>query len=239
MISRSQFKRQRHFKLDDHLYSIVFDAAPGENAPLVSDTLKPIRYAIERALDDLRRYYKNEHPQDKDFFRLLVISVLHPSILNGINSGTFCLSTKSYLISYYVLQSLFHFLLSNNTLRVNSAFKIQIKVFCLPKSYSKAAEHYRKLEERKKKMKHFLIGAKGGANKGNARKSWCIHVPDRIGDLILENQCLFISLVVAYQHLLALEGSSKAGEFIQQFKKCDSKCCAILKNLLKDFKLYT
>ncbi len=137
-----------------------------------------------------------------------------------------------------MLQSLFHFLLSNNTLRVSSAFKIQIKVFCLPKSYSKAAEHYRKLEERQKKMRHFLIGAKGSTNSVYTRKPWLICVPDRIGDMTLHNQCLFVSLVVAYQHLLSLEGSKAAGEFIQQFKSHDSTCVDVLRQCLKDFKMY-
>ncbi len=211
-------------------------AAPqSQESPLLSDMLKPIRYSIERALDELRTYYKAK--DGDDFFRLIIVTLSSSELGRGIFSGTYDLSTPSYFLSYHILNSLFHFLVSHQTVRLNSSFQIHIKTFGLEKSKERKAGHYATLEERRQRMKHYMIGANSHQSP-YAKDRWYLAIPNQVGRVNLRETCLLASLVVAHEQLLAYEGDPIAKKFISNFKKCPRKCSSHLQRLLDGFRTY-
>ncbi len=229
------FRRQKRWRYSDALYNVTWSVPKGQETPLLSDMLKPIRYSIERALDDLRNYYKAK--DGANFFRLVIVTLSSDELGRGIFSGTYDLSTPSYFLSYHILNSLFHFLVSHQTVRLNSSFQIHIKTFGLEKSIERRAQHYATLDERRRRMKHYMIGANTHVSP-YARDQWYLAIPNQIGSVNLRDTCLLASLVVAYEQLLALEGDPESKKFISEFKKSKQKCASYLQRLLDGFRTY-
>ena len=218
----------------DHLFQVSF-VKPGQSAPFVANILDAIRFALERCLDELRRFYIDKHRSSGglgELFQLCFVSITSPDIARGLNSGSYSLTSPSKYLSYHIVNSLFHFLTSNSQLRADSEFRIMIKVMSVPKSASKALRHYENVERRKKLFKNFLLGSPL-SQKPNP--NWCIAIPERIGKLSLKQHCLITSLVVGLAYNRMLEGNLEATDFISGFRKQSQSCVQTLKKYLIDF----
>ena len=132
-------RRQTRFSLSDHLFTLWIETKPVQEEPFLLDLEEALQKALVHVLDRLKDVYNASQNQNQVY-----ITVIEKHILNGINSGNYSLNTPSIKIARWVLSMLYHYLKSNQTIRLNDSFKIQIKVLSL--------HHTRQLESRKREF---------------------------------------------------------------------------------------
>ncbi len=121
-------KKPTQYSLSDHLFTVWVKSKTLVNneEPLLFDLELALEKALIEILDRLKAVYDSQQNQNQ-----IYITVLEKSMLNGLNSGNYSLHTPSKTIVRWVLSMLYHFLKSNQTIRLNESFKIQIKVLSL------------------------------------------------------------------------------------------------------------
>ncbi len=114
--------RQTRYKLSDHLYSIWIEQRKrGDPAPLLLDLEEALEKAIIHVLNELKSVYTQTHYQ-------IYVTVIDRHIRSGLNSGNYSLQTPSDKIARWMMGMLYNYLKSNQSLRLNSSFQVQIKV---------------------------------------------------------------------------------------------------------------
>ncbi len=116
-------QRQTRYSLGDHLFLVWVETKKNMRPPLLFDLENALQKALVHILDHLKNAYNSSNNQNQVY-----VTILHQQILRGINSGNYSLNTPSIKIVRWVLSMFYHFLKSNQTLRLNDSFKIQIKV---------------------------------------------------------------------------------------------------------------
>ena len=114
-------KRYSRFNVGDHLYALNF-RVKAQNPPLLLDIQNALNQAIIQVLDKLKTVY----PQDEHF--QVYLTIISQEISNGLNSGNYSLKTPSPVIARWMTSMLYHFLKSNQTIRLNNTFHIKVKV---------------------------------------------------------------------------------------------------------------
>ncbi len=117
--------RQTRYRLSDHLYTIwVEEKKRNLEPPLLLDLEEGLEAALIHVLDDLKRVYEERQYQ-------IYVTIIDRSIRSGLNSGNYSLQTPSEKIARWMMAMLYNYLKSNQTLRLNYSFKIQIKVLSI------------------------------------------------------------------------------------------------------------
>ncbi len=121
-------KKPTRYSLSDHLFNIWVESklARSRQPPLLFDLEYVLEKALVEILDRLKAVYHAQENQNQ-----IYITVLEHNMLNGLNTGNYSLNTPAIKIVRWVLSMLYHFLKSNQTIRLNDSFKIQIKVLSL------------------------------------------------------------------------------------------------------------
>ncbi len=126
-IKAVKHKQHTQYSLADHLFLIWVKTKKYMRAPpLLFNLENALEKALTHILDNLKTVYNAAHNQNQVY-----VTILHQDILKGINSGNYSLNTPSIKIVRWILSMFYHFLKSNQTLRLNDSFKIQIKVLSI------------------------------------------------------------------------------------------------------------
>ncbi len=120
-IKSIQNQRNTRFRTDDHLYQINIEPRR-RTAPLLLNLERALREALIKILMKLKGMYaRNLHHQ-------IYLTIIEQNIIHGLNTGNFDINTASNVIINRAMTMLHSYLKSKQTLRLNSSFKIQIKV---------------------------------------------------------------------------------------------------------------
>lgn len=119
-------KRQQKFKLDDHMIDLIVKPhKDAEEEPLLESLLQALVQAVKKITERLQSYY------DSSEHRQVYASVLESHMLRALRTGNFDLNVPAQEISYRVLQLLYNYLDSNQSVRLNDSFAINFKVLSL------------------------------------------------------------------------------------------------------------
>ncbi len=114
-------KRNTRFRSDDHLYEINIHPKR-RNAPLLLSLETALREALLAILMTLKGNYST------DLHHQVYVTIIEKNILHGLNTGNFDLNGPSHEIVNRALTILHSYLKSNQTMKLNDSFKIQIRV---------------------------------------------------------------------------------------------------------------
>ncbi len=140
-IKSADHKKSSKYNLSDHLYKITIHQKRGDDPALLLDVEEPLRAALIKILDDLKKVYR------KDNHHQVYLTILDKSILNGLNSGNYALNAPSSKIANWVCAILYNYLKSKQTLTLNESFNVKIKVL--------GVKHILDLMNNKKRKKPF------------------------------------------------------------------------------------
>ncbi len=114
-------QRNTRFRADDHLYQINI-LPHRRTAPLLLSLETAIREALSVILLKLKSMYaENLHHQ-------IYLTIIEQNILHGLNTGNYDINSPANVIVNRAMTILHSYLKSQQTLRLNNSFKIQIKV---------------------------------------------------------------------------------------------------------------
>ncbi len=136
-------RKRTRYSLSDHLFNLWVETKRNIT-PLIFDLEFALEKALVHVLDRLRSEYNASQNQNQVY-----ITVLEKNILHGLNSGNYSLNTPSQKIARWVLSMLYNYLKSDQTLRLNDSFKIQIKVLSF--------RHVRDLEQRRANFRRHIF----------------------------------------------------------------------------------
>ncbi len=122
-IQIQSIEHQRHtrFRAEDHLFQI--NIYPNRrSAPLLLSLETALQNALLEILHELKKTYSHEmHHQ-------IYLTIIEQNILHGLNTGNYDLSAPPREIVNRALTILHSYLKSNQTMKLNDSFKIQIKI---------------------------------------------------------------------------------------------------------------
>ncbi len=136
-----QHNRRTQYSLSDHLFNVWIE--PKGSNPYIVDLEGALEKALIQILDSLKAVYNATQNQNQ-----IYITIIEKNILHGLNSGNYSLQTPSQKIVRWVLSMLYNYLKSDQTLKLNDTFKIQIKVLSL--------RHVQDLEKFRRKFKRHI-----------------------------------------------------------------------------------
>ncbi len=116
--------RRTRYMLSDHLYSMWVEQKR-RVAPFLADMEEALEPGLIEVLNRLKSVYVARHHYQ------IYVTIISNSIQSGLNSGNYSLNTPSNKIARWMLGMLYNFLKSNQTLKLDHSFKIQIKVLSL------------------------------------------------------------------------------------------------------------
>jgi hypothetical protein len=143
LIKQTSFKRQRKFRLEDHLFNLIIqpiDKDP-KKAPLLLGLVGALKNVIEWVLIKLRAHYvdrsrvgqfsltasEEQSKELQDRHVMLTISERH--LERGLIIGHFGLDAEDpSAVASLAAEKLFSWLDSNKTIRVNESFQVHFKV---------------------------------------------------------------------------------------------------------------
>lgn len=121
-VVKDYLKRQKIFKLDDHLYSVKVELKDG-HPPLLTSLLDILRIAFEFMIKTLKNFYSEE---DKN---IMYMTIYQDSMQSALNSGGFELhGNQPENMVNYSLNMLNRFLNSNATMKLDNSFCVYFKV---------------------------------------------------------------------------------------------------------------
>ena len=121
-VVKDYLKRQKIFKLDDHLYSLKIEIKDG-HPPLLTSLLDVLRKAFEFMIKSLKNFY----PEDER--NIMYMTIYQNSMQSALNSGGFELhGNQPQNMVNYALNMLNRFLNSNATIKLDDSFCVYFKV---------------------------------------------------------------------------------------------------------------
>lgn len=121
-VVKDYLKRQKVFKLDDHLYSVKVEVKDG-HPPLLTSLLDILRKAFDFMIKSLKSFYPAD---DKN---IMYMTIYQDSMQSALNSGGFELhGNQPENMVNYSLNMLNRFLNSNATLKLDNSFCVYFKV---------------------------------------------------------------------------------------------------------------
>jgi hypothetical protein len=121
-VVKDYLKRQKIFRLDDHLYSVKVEIKDG-HPPLLTSLLDVLRNAFEFMINSLKNFYQEN---DRN---IMYMTIYQDSMQSALNSGGFELhGNQPQNMVNYALNMLNRFLNSNATLKLDDSFCVYFKV---------------------------------------------------------------------------------------------------------------
>ncbi len=134
--------RRTRYMLSDHLYSMWIERKNRTFSPLLSDLEDAIEQGLVAVLNRLKNVYIAHHQYQ------IYVTIISDEILSGLNSGNYSLQTPANKIARWMLSMLYNYLKSNQSMRLDSSFKIQIKVLSI--------QHTRNLERNNPRFRRHI-----------------------------------------------------------------------------------
>ena len=116
-------EHQRHtrFRAEDHLYQVTLHPTR-RTAPI----LLSLETALKEALMAILLRLQNNYPSS--FHHQVYITIIEKKIKHGLNTGNYDLAAPPIHVVNRALTILHSYLKSNQTMKLNDSFKIQIKI---------------------------------------------------------------------------------------------------------------
>lgn len=186
-ISKTSFKRQKKFALDDHLYSVVVRLkANAKELPLLKDFILILDQTLVKILRDLQAFY------DSNEEHLVYIAIKQTGMISGVRSPAMDLKSNAAAIIQHVMNSFNQFINSNENLHLDKSFQVYIKV--LSHNNVMAGSGRRKAPIRVK------LGSSVNS-KNDLKLAGCILLSEYMENHF-KNDCLLVSFLLAYYNLL-------------------------------------
>ncbi len=132
-IQSVEHQRHTRFRAEDHLFQIKI-YPNRRSAPL----LLALETALENALFQILQKLKTTYSHD--LHHQIYLTIIEQNILHGLNTGNYDLSAPPHEIVNRALTILHSYLKSNQTMKLNDSFKIQIKI--LSQNHTSYSERY-------------------------------------------------------------------------------------------------
>lgn len=123
-VKKESHKKQKIFKLQDHLFTMRIKAKDGVEMPLISNILDFLHAGFIHILDEIKTFYNStDH-------NLAYLTLFQQPMSSGLNTGAFDLqdSDAAGEITDRVLSMLSQYLLSNQSLTLNDSFQVYVKI---------------------------------------------------------------------------------------------------------------
>jgi hypothetical protein len=173
-VVKDYLKRQKVFKLDDHLYSVKVEVKDG-HPPLLTSLLDILRKAFEFMIKSLQKFY---HANDKN---IMYMTIYQDSMQSALNSGGFELhGNQPENMVNYSLNMLNRFLNSNATLKLDNSFCVYFKVL--------SVQHVNYAFHRRGPL--MIVGCEGQSNTPGTLEI------DTEGATELMNKCLLTHIIL-------------------------------------------
>ena len=127
IVEKGIHKRQRVFRLDDHMYYFKIVPKGHTGMPLLSEMLDFLHSGFIHVLTELKRFYK---PTD---YNICYMTLFQKPMINGLNTGGIHLQSPSAAtdLTDRTLSMLSQYLLSNQSLVLNNSFQVFFKILSI------------------------------------------------------------------------------------------------------------
>jgi hypothetical protein len=196
-------QRQRRFRLQDHMYYIkVVLKNPTATPPLLSELLQLFQEGFHYIFSNLSTFY---NPEDHN---IAFLTLYQEPMINALNTGGFDLQDNINEMIERILKMLQQFLISNNSLRLNSSFKVYVKVMSIDHM-----KYKRGLKKKKNPKKKYGIRS---INEENINNYWSLNVPDGFDSKpnVFKNKCLLTSTILGHLQNVFYQSNRKDKRFV-------------------------
>lgn len=127
IVEQGVHKRQRVFRLQDHVFYIKIVPKVESQPPLLSDLLDFLHAGFVHILDEIKKFYNVKDHQ------IAYMTLTQKPMVNGLNTGGYDLqdSNAAAEMTDRLLSMLYQFLLSNQSLVLNDTFKVYLKILSI------------------------------------------------------------------------------------------------------------
>lgn len=213
LVQKQDFKRQKKFSLDDHLYLLkVEQKTSSSTLPFLKDIVSILDSILSHILNEMKQFYKKEETN------VIYITIKQPTMTSPIRSQGMNLNSPSEAIVKHILSTFYIFSNSEDTLRLDKGFNIYFKVL----SHSNVI-----LGSKRRKA---YLNSKLGCNE-TYFITGCIQIKESV-QAQFENLCLLVSALILfakYKHYDLFQTLKPLWSPLQN----DEKACSILKFELK------
>ena len=142
----------------------------------------------------------------------IYVTVCQDKVLGGLNSGSFLITTPPNEIAEHVMNMLYSYLRSNQTVTLNDTFKINIKVL--------SVEHMKHKEKKKieKQQNRVLVGLYDKAT-DNRKRQWCFTIPHGFpsNDSCFANRCIIVALTLGFYLMKSRQETDNSKTFKKDY----------------------
>lgn len=127
VVEKTSLKRQKVFKLQDHLFKIKIVPKNLSEEPILMNILDFLHAGFIHILDKIKSFYK---PDDHN---IAYLTLIQKPMVSALNTGSFDLQDPEAAadITDRILSMLSQYLLSNQSLVLNETFEVYIKVLSI------------------------------------------------------------------------------------------------------------
>lgn len=127
VVEKTSLKRQKVFKLQDHLFKIKIVPKNLSEEPILMNILDFLHAGFIHILDEIKSFYK---PDDHN---IAYLTLIQKPMVSALNTGSFDLQDPEAAadITDRILSMLSQYLLSNQSLVLNETFEVYIKVLSI------------------------------------------------------------------------------------------------------------
>lgn len=173
-IKKVDFQRQKHFKIEDHLYLMrIFPKQNIENLPLLKDIQAILENSLVSVINKLKSNYLNDDEN------LIFITLAQDGMVSPIRSEGIDLQQSSPASIVRHVMNMFHqFCNSNEELHLNNTFRVYFKVF--------SRDHVYDPRSRRQTYIKTMLGSKNIIS----NFAGTLSIPN------YQNNCMLLSLIV-------------------------------------------
>lgn len=185
-IEKTEFQRQKRFKVDDHLYIMKVETKSNQII-FLKDLTEILENCFIEVINEIKQFYNNQNDTN-----LLYISIYQPNLTSAIKSQGLDIQKSSAESLIQHVMNMFHrFVNSNETLKLQNGFKVYFKVF----SYA----HFQDLKSRRKTHLKTSLGCTNSQTNFNG----CAYLHTCFINFF-KHDCLLVSciLVALFHHFL-------------------------------------
>jgi hypothetical protein len=218
-IEQVAFQRQKNFALDDHQFVVnIIPKTEKRSSDLkLKDILDVFHTLIIHVINKLRDFYDHaresrEEPiapehEELDFHRQIYCVVKAGAMMErGISIGNYSIQQNPSLIATTMIEKLYSYLNSNQTVPLNKNFMLYFKVLSVAHA----------LHRQKVKKNLTPVTDVGHKNEsGVSRCHWKLNVPIGFPSApkVFAGQCFFVAMILGVFRCRALESGINNGEY--------------------------
>lgn len=126
-VKKESHKKQKLFRLQDHLFTLRIKPKEGVEMPFLSNILDFLHAGFIHILDEIKKFYNPEE------HNIAYLTLFQQPMSSGLNTGAFDLQDAQAAgeITDRILSMLAQYLLSNQSLTLNDSFQVFVKILSI------------------------------------------------------------------------------------------------------------